>query len=80
MVHIIGAGPGDPELITVKGQRYLSEADVVIYAGSLVNPKLLDYCKDGAEIHIGLSRDPAGWQVREVVIRLHDRPSLDAAE
>lgn len=36
--------------------------------------------KDGAEIHIGLSRDPAGWQVREVVIRLHDRPSLDAAE
>ena len=51
MVHIIGAGPGDPELITVKGQRYLSEADVVIYAGSLVNPKLLDYCKDGAEIH-----------------------------
>ena len=51
MVHIIGAGPGDPELITVKGQRYLSEADVVIYAGSLVNPRLLDYCKEGAEIH-----------------------------
>lgn len=51
MVHIIGAGPGDPDLITVKGQRCLKEADVVIYAGSLVNPALLDYCKEGAEIH-----------------------------
>ncbi|MCR5440392.1 MULTISPECIES: precorrin-4 C(11)-methyltransferase [Selenomonas] len=51
MVHIVGAGPGDPELITVKGQRYLSEADVVIYAGSLVNPALLDFCQEGAEIH-----------------------------
>lgn len=51
MVHIVGAGPGDPELITMKGARYLREADVVIYAGSLVNPALLDYCKEGAEIH-----------------------------
>ncbi|MBR3458519.1 MAG: precorrin-4 C(11)-methyltransferase [Selenomonadaceae bacterium] len=51
MVHIVGAGPGDPELITVKGQRYLREADVVIYAGSLVNPELLKLCREGAEIH-----------------------------
>ena len=51
MVYIVGAGPGDPELITVKGQRCLSEADVVIYAGSLVNPQLLDYCKEGAAIY-----------------------------
>ncbi len=51
MVHIVGAGPGDPELITVKGQRLLSEADVVIYAGSLVNPALLKLCRDDAEIH-----------------------------
>ena len=51
MVHIVGAGPGDPELITVKGQRYLSEADVVIYAGSLVNPALLEFCRKDAEIH-----------------------------
>ena len=36
MVHIVGAGPGDPELITVKGQRCLSEADVVIYAGATI--------------------------------------------
>ena len=51
MVHIVGAGPGDPELITVKGQRYLSEADVVIYAGSLVNPALLKLCRQDAAIH-----------------------------
>ena len=49
MVHIVGAGAGDPELITVKGQRLLSAADVVIYAGSLVNPELLKFCKDGVE-------------------------------
>ena len=40
-VFIVGAGPGDPELITVKGQRLLREADVIIYAGSLVNPDVL---------------------------------------
>lgn len=50
-VKFVGAGPGDPELITLKGYKALSEADVVIYAGSLVNPKLLDYCKEGCEIH-----------------------------
>lgn len=50
-VYFIGAGPGDPELITVKGRRLISEADVVIYAGSLVNPEILQYCKEGAEIH-----------------------------
>ena len=51
MIHIVGAGPGDPDLITVKGARYLAEADVIIYAGSLVNPALLNLCKKGAEIH-----------------------------
>jgi precorrin-4/cobalt-precorrin-4 C11-methyltransferase len=50
-VYIVGAGPGDPELITVKGQRLLGEADVVIYAGSLVNPALLSLCKQGAAIY-----------------------------
>ncbi|MBU0701698.1 precorrin-4 C(11)-methyltransferase [bacterium] len=40
-VYFIGAGPGDPELITIKGRRLLDNADVVIYAGSLVNPELL---------------------------------------
>ena len=51
MVHIVGAGPGDSELITVKGAKYLKEADVVIYAGSLVNPELLNYCREDAQIH-----------------------------
>lgn len=51
MVYIIGAGPGDPELITVKGLRLLAEADVVIYAGSLVNADLLKNCKQGARIY-----------------------------
>lgn len=50
-VFIVGAGPGDPELITMKGHRLLQTADVVIYAGSLVNPALLEYTKAGAEIH-----------------------------
>ncbi|HHW43331.1 precorrin-4 C(11)-methyltransferase [Desulfofundulus thermobenzoicus] len=51
MIYFIGAGPGDPELITVKGARLLKEADVVIYTGSLVNPRVLDYCRQGVEIH-----------------------------
>ena len=50
-VHIVGAGPGDPELITRKGYRLVQEADVVIYAGSLVNPEILKGCKEGCEIH-----------------------------
>ncbi len=51
MVYIVGAGPGDPELITVKGKRLLQEADVIIYAGSLVNPALLDYAKPDCKIY-----------------------------
>ncbi|MBR2832035.1 MAG: precorrin-4 C(11)-methyltransferase [Oscillospiraceae bacterium] len=51
MVHFVGAGSGAPDLITVRGARLLSEADVIIYAGSLVNPALLDYAKPGCEIH-----------------------------
>ena len=46
MVHFVGAGPGAPDLITVRGKQYLEEADVIIYAGSLVNPQLLEYSKD----------------------------------
>lgn len=51
MVHFVGAGCGAADLITVRGAKLLSEADVVIYAGSLVNPELLNYCKPGCEIH-----------------------------
>ena len=51
MVHFVGAGCGAPDLITVRGARLLSEADVIIYAGSLVNPELLSYARPGCEIH-----------------------------
>ncbi len=51
MVHFVGAGPGAPDLITVRGKQYLEEADVIIYAGSLVNPKLLEYTKDICTIY-----------------------------
>ena len=45
MIHFVGAGSGAADLITVRGMRHLQEADVIIYAGSLVNPQLLDYKK-----------------------------------
>lgn len=61
-VHFVGSGPGDAELITLKGYKQLSQADVVIYAGSLVNPDLLNYCKEGAEIH-----DSAGMHLMEII-------------
>jgi len=47
VVHFVGAGPGAVDLITVRGQDLLREADRVIYAGSLVNPAFLELCKDG---------------------------------
>lgn len=50
-VHFVGAGPGDIELITLKGYKLLAEADIVIYAGSLINTDLLQYCKEGVELH-----------------------------
>lgn len=50
-VYFIGAGPGDPELITVKGQRLIAEADVIIYAGSLVNPEILKYGRKDSEVY-----------------------------
>ncbi len=51
MIHFVGAGSGAADLITVRGAKLLGEADVIIYAGSLVNPALLEYAKEGAEIH-----------------------------
>ena len=52
MVTFVGAGPGAKDLITVRGQRLLEEADIVIYAGSLVNPKLLYGCKETCAVTI----------------------------
>ena len=51
MVHIVGAGCGAPDLITLRGKKLLEEADVVVYAGSLVNPALLDYAKKDCLIY-----------------------------
>lgn len=51
MVYFIGAGPGDPELITLKGMKIIQACDVIIYAGSLVNKEILKYAKPEAEIY-----------------------------
>ncbi len=77
MVYFVGAGPGDVELITVKGRRLLDAADCIIYAGSLVNPEILTGCQ--AEIHdsSGLNLDEiitimhTAWQQGGIVVRLH---------
>jgi precorrin-4/cobalt-precorrin-4 C11-methyltransferase len=50
-VYFVGAGPGAADLITVRGMKLIGMADVIIYAGSLVNPELLGYAKQDAEIH-----------------------------
>lgn len=68
-VVFVGAGPGDPELITVKGRKALDNADVVIYAGSLVNPELLKGIN--AEIHDSASMDLD--QIIELVRTASDR-------
>ena len=62
MVHFVGAGSGAVVLITVRGAKLLSEADVVIYAGSLVNPEHLNRCKADCEIH-----DSAKLTLEEVI-------------
>lgn len=50
-VYFIGAGPGDPELMTLKGKSIIEKADIMIYAGSLVNKEVLQWRKEGSEIH-----------------------------
>lgn len=51
MIHFVGAGSGAADLITLRGKKFLEEADVVIYAGSLVNPQLLEYTKQSCNIY-----------------------------
>ena len=51
MIHFVGAGPGAPDLITLRGAELLKQADVVIYAGSLVNPVLLGLCREDCRIY-----------------------------
>ncbi len=62
MIHFVGAGPGAPDLITVRGAALLAQADLVVYAGSLVNPELLACCREGCEV-----LDSAGMTLEQVV-------------
>lgn len=87
-ILFVGAGPGDPELLTIKGKKALEEADLVLYAGSLVNGELLSFCSprcetvDSSELsleeQIGLMTDSA--KKGGSVVRLHTGdPSLFGA-
>ena len=62
MIYFVGAGSGAPDLITVRGAKLLGEADVIVYAGSLVNPALLDYKKEGCAVY-----DSAKMTLEEVI-------------
>ena len=66
MIYFIGAGPGAVDLITVRGMKLLSQASLVIYAGSLVNPELLAHCRADAEI-----MNSASMTLEQVVDALH---------
>ena len=71
-VSFVGAGPGDPELITVKGRRLIQEADVVLYAGSLVSPELLKLCSKDAKLV-----DSAGLDLDAIVELIIDSARLN---
>lgn len=85
-VYFVGAGPGDPDLITVKGKKLLEEADLVIYAGSLVNPQLLEGLKselvdsNGLSLEVTTNRILEALRAGKRVVRLHSGdPSLYGA-
>lgn len=67
MIHFVGAGSGAPDLITVRGQRLLAEADVIVYAGSLVNPQLLEVRKESCVVY-----DSAKMTLEEVLAVFFD--------
>lgn len=88
MIWFVGAGPGDPELITVRGRRLLEEAEVVVYAGSLVPKAVLTWTRDGCELHDSASMTldeqievmTAAHATGKAVVRLHTGdPSLYGA-
>lgn len=87
-IHFVGGGPGDPELITVKGMRLLKEADLVVFTGSLLDEKVIEYCRKDAEALSSASMDLdeiTGVMIRAAregkkVVRLHTGdPSLYGA-
>ena len=88
MIDFVGAGSGAADLITLRGQRLIGEADVIIYAGSLVNPALLEAARPGCQIHnsadmtleeviqVMVEAEAKGWKT----VRLHTGdPSLYGA-
>jgi precorrin-4/cobalt-precorrin-4 C11-methyltransferase len=88
MIHFVGAGSGAPDLITLRGAKLLQEADQVIYAGSLVNPALLEHCRpdctilDSASLTLEqvLAAMSAAEQAGKTTVRLHTGdPSLYGA-
>ena len=87
-VYIVGAGPGDPDLITVKGRNLLAQADVVVYANSLIPETMLQVCRADAEIIPTASKTLEeiieilieSVRSQKLVVRLHDGdPSLYGA-
>ena len=85
-LYFVGAGPGDPDLITVKGKKLLMEADLVVYAGSLVNAALIEGLKaetmdsNGASLEATTARMLEALQAGRKVVRLHSGdPSLYGA-
>ncbi len=74
MVYFIGAGPGDVDLITVKGRNIIEKADVVIYAGSLVNKGHMEHCKKQCEIHNSASMTLE--EVIEVIVKAEKENKL----
>lgn len=72
MIHFVGAGSGAPDLITLRGAKYLAEADCIIYAGSLVNPELLDHKKEGC-----LTLNSATMTLAEVIAQMEEMESQE---
>jgi precorrin-4/cobalt-precorrin-4 C11-methyltransferase len=77
IIHFVGAGPGDVELITVKGRRLLDEADCIVYAGSLVNVELLAGCQANLHNSASMSLNEIldvmsdAWEKGQRIVRLH---------
>lgn len=67
MISFVGAGPGDVDLITIKGRRLLEKADMVIYAGSLVSERHLEFCKEGCQFY-----NSAKMTLEEVIEKMED--------
>ena len=87
-ILFVGAGPGNPELITVAGKKALEEADLVVYAGSLVSREMLTWAPEGASLVDSAGLDlgqiveamSRAWRAGSKVVRLHTGdPSLYGA-